>query len=159
MRQGELLGLSAGRTSISSLWDNCGCPDASDSREPIHCERAKVEAISPNDQTTLVVYALSVLRHAMLKEGNIGSPVFCTKTGQFISKSNLTRQIFKPILVDANDQAVEVATERGNWNRLFCQMLRFQLLRHTHTRRHCLREVIRSRRYPSASAMRRSISP
>ena len=45
-----------------------------------------------------VVAALKAHRAAMTKEGH-GSPyVFTTKSGSFIGKSNLTRQVFRPAL-------------------------------------------------------------
>jgi site-specific recombinase XerD len=60
-------------------------------------------------------------RHAMLKEGNISGPVFCTKTGQYISNSNLTRQVFRPILKTVNQNASDAIPN-----------IRFHDLRHTH---------------------------
>jgi integrase len=82
----------------------------------------------------LPAFALSALqshRAAMLTEGNIAGPVFCTKTGQFVSKSNLTRQVFKPILRSANAAALKLATQRGTEPALLPE-IRFHDLRHTH---------------------------
>ena len=62
----------------------------------------------------LPAFAIAVLhthRAAMLAEGNIVPPVFCTKTGQFIGKSILTRQVFRPILKAANAAAAKVAAK------------------------------------------------
>jgi integrase len=67
----------------------------------------------------------------MLKEGNIAAHVFCTKTGQPIGKSNLTRQAFRPVLKAANDNAVNVAKKLNTETDLL-QDIRFHDLRHTH---------------------------
>jgi integrase len=67
----------------------------------------------------------------MLAEGNIAAPVFCTRAGQFISKSNLTRQVFRPILKAANAAAVKLATKLETEPALL-PAIRFHDLRHTH---------------------------
>ena len=79
-----------------------------------------------------VVAALQAHRAAMLAEGNIaGAAVFCTKTGQFISKSNLTRQVFRPILKAANVSATKAAAKFNSQAALLPD-IRFHDLRHTH---------------------------
>jgi integrase len=80
---------------------------------------------------TFALDALREHRNAMLKEGNISAPVFCTKTGQYITKSNLTRQVFKPIIKSANDNAVATAKSLGTEPALLPN-IRFHDLRHTH---------------------------
>jgi integrase len=84
-----------------------------------------------------VLTALQTHRQAMLREGNITAPVFCTKTGNYIGKSNLVRQVFKPVLKRANEQARKVAQERsakeGNViEPALLPTIRFHDLRHTH---------------------------
>jgi integrase len=77
------------------------------------------------------IAALQSHRAAMLAEGNIAAPVFCTRAGQFITKSNLTRQVFRPILKAANANAVKVATELKT-EPVLLPAIRFHDLRHTH---------------------------
>jgi integrase len=82
----------------------------------------------------LPIFTLNALqehRHAMLKEGNIAAPVFCTKSGQYITKSNLTRQVFKPILKSANEAARARSIEQGTQAAVL-PVIRFHDLRHTH---------------------------
>jgi integrase len=76
------------------------------------------------------IEALQQHRAAMLKEGNIGNPVFCTRTGQYIGKSNMIRQAFKPTLRAANAAAIESASENGTEPALLPR-IRFHDLRHT----------------------------
>jgi integrase len=83
---------------------------------------------------TLPRFALDALlehRHAMLKEGNIAAPVFCTGSGNFINRSNLLAKMFKPIIARANEKAVKLAAERKTEPALLPE-LRFHDLRHTH---------------------------
>jgi integrase len=50
---------------------------------------------------SLPAFALAALkghRVAMLAEGNIGGPVFCTRTANYISKPSLTKQVYQPML-------------------------------------------------------------
>jgi integrase len=81
------------------------------------------------DLPTFALAALQEHRNAMLKEGNIGAHVFCTKTGQPIRKSNLTRQVFKPIL--KSDAATVLANKLQTQPALLPD-IRFHDLRHTH---------------------------
>ena len=83
---------------------------------------------------TLPAFTISALqshRAAMLSEGNIAAAVFCTRTGQHITKSNLTRQVFRPILKAANDAAMKLASKTGTHPALLPE-IRFHDLRHTH---------------------------
>jgi integrase len=50
------------------------------------------------DLPPFAVNALARHREAVLKEGNIGAPVFCTKTGKHVGKSNFVRQVWGPLL-------------------------------------------------------------
>jgi integrase len=78
-----------------------------------------------------VVDALHEHRKAMVAEGNMAAPVFCTRTGNYIGKSNLTRQTFKPILKRVNERARKEASEKGTQPDLL-PAIRFHDLRHTH---------------------------
>ena len=62
-----------------------------------------------------VMDALRAHREAMFKDGNIKAPVFCSKNGQYQRKSNMIRQVYKPLLKQAGLPAI-----------------RFHDLRHTH---------------------------
>lgn len=49
-------------------------------------------------------FALDALRDhrkQMLAEGNVAAPVFCTRTANFVGKSNLIRKVFYPLLAKA----------------------------------------------------------
>jgi integrase len=158
MRQGELLGLQ---------W-----PDISFEQGTVAVVRTlgtvdnKFIVKEPKSKRSrrtikLPVFALAALkehRQAMLKEGKIGAPVFCTKTGHYISKSNLTRQVFKPIRKSANEKAVAIANERGTQPVVLPDIC-FHDLRHTHTRRRFRRKVTLSRQFLNVSVMPRSTSP
>ena len=78
-----------------------------------------------------VVSALQKHRLAMLAEGNIAVQTFCTRSGNFIGKSNLIRQAFRPILAAANDRVAKLAKERGV-EAVPLPEIRFHDLRHTH---------------------------
>jgi integrase len=48
------------------------------------------------------VEALADHRKRMLAEGNLAAPtVFCTRTGNYISKGNLVREVYRPVLAKA----------------------------------------------------------
>jgi integrase len=52
----------------------------------------------------LPAFALAALgrhRAAMLREGNLGGPVFCTRNGNWVGGSNLTRRVWRPLLAAA----------------------------------------------------------
>jgi integrase len=131
MRQGELLGLQ---------W-----PDIDFERGIVTVRRSLAQvngqfiAKDPKSKQSrrtikLPAFALAALREhraAMLKEGNLDAPVFCTRTGQFIGKSNLIRQSFKPILRAANTKATEAARATDG-EPLLLPDIRFHDLRHTH---------------------------
>jgi integrase len=78
-----------------------------------------------------VLSALQQRRLAMLKEANITAPVFCMRTGQFVGKSNLIRQVFKPIIKRANDKAIDAA-KKAEAEPALLPDIRFHDLRHTH---------------------------
>jgi integrase len=78
-----------------------------------------------------VVSALQKHRLAMLAEGNIAAQLFCTHTGNFIGKSNLIRQAFRPVLAAANERVAKLAQERGVELKMLPE-IRFHDLRHTH---------------------------
>jgi integrase len=131
MRQGELLGLQwpdidfdKGTLSVQrSLAQVKGQfvlkePKSKRSRRTIKLPRFTLDALQQH-------------RQAILKEGNIGAPVFCTKTGNYIGKSNLIRQVFKPALARANEKATGAAKEHGGQPALLPD-IRFHDLRHTH---------------------------
>jgi integrase len=117
MRQGELLGLQ---------W-----PDIDFDKGTVTVRRSLAQVISefilkePKSRSSkrmirLPPFALDALlnhRRAMLAEGQDvrAGTVFVTKTGQYVGKSNLIRQVFKPILEKAGVPVV-----------------RFHDLRHTH---------------------------
>lgn len=67
----------------------------------------------------------------MLREGNVSAPVFCTRTGEHIGKSNLIRQVFKPIIKASNDAAASNAKAR-NIEPDLLPVIRFLDLRHSH---------------------------
>jgi integrase len=129
MRQGELLALrwsdvdfDAAKVSVQrSLWEAKGEFVV---KEP--------KSRSGRRNITLPPFALNALRDhraKMLAEGNIGAPVFCTRPGNYVGKSNMIRQSFKPVLAKANRTAVEQA-EGGEPALL--PAIRFHDLRHTH---------------------------
>jgi integrase len=78
-----------------------------------------------------VLDALHQHRQKMLIEENISKPVFCTKTGQYLGKSNLIRQVFKPIIKNANEKALGEAKKTQSSPTLLPD-IRFHDLRHTH---------------------------
>jgi integrase len=131
MRQGELLGLQwedidfdigvvSVQRSLAQLKGHFML------KEP-KSKRSKRQIKVPK----FVLIALQNHRQSMLKEGNITAPVFCTRTGQFIAKSNVIRRVFKPILNRANEKAQKEATEEGTEPSLIPD-IRFHDLRHSH---------------------------
>lgn len=145
MRQGELLGLR---------WDDidfdAGTVAVQRSLAQLKGGFLLKEPKSKRSRRTVTLpgFALDALRDhraAMLKEGNIAAPVFCTRTGQFIGKSNLIRQVFKPVIRRANAEATTSAAATGKTSELLPD-IRFHDLRHTHatallSRGHSLKAV------------------
>ena len=70
-------------------------------------------------------------RQAMLKDGNISAPVFCTRNGQYILNTNLTRRDFRPLIRKTNENLVSAARATGQEPELLPDV-RFHDLRHTH---------------------------
>jgi integrase len=131
MRQGELLGLQWADIDFDK-----GTVSVQRSLAQIKGKFVVKEPKSKRGRRTIKLpkFALDALtghRQAMLNEGNIAAPVFCTRTGQYIGKSNLIRQVFKPILKRANERAAKEAKERGAEPALL-PAIRFHDLRHTH---------------------------
>ena len=148
---------SNGRTSISSRG-----PSRSSHARTVGNQFIVKEPKSKRSRRTIKLpsFALDALqehRQAMLSEGNIGAPVFCTKTGQYIGRSNLTRQVFKPILESANDDCAKRRKSRGP-NHPSCRTFA-STTSGTRTRRRCWRGAIPSRPCPIASAMPQLKSP
>jgi integrase len=131
MRQGELLGLQWSDLDLEK-----GAVTVSRSLAQIKGQFILKEPKSKRSRRTItlprfVVNALRDHRQTILKEGNIAAPVFCTRTGNFIAKSNLIRQVHKPIVRRANERAVEAAKNQGTQPDLLPD-IRFHDLRHTH---------------------------
>jgi integrase len=81
---------------------------------------------------TLPPFALLALKQhrlRMLTEGNISASVFCTRTGNYIARTSLTRKSFKPLIAKANRKAEKLAN--GGEPALLPD-IRFHDLRHTH---------------------------
>jgi integrase len=131
MRQGELLGLAWADIDFDK-----GTVSVQRSLAQIKGAFITKEPKSKRSRRTIALpaFALDALRlhrAAMLKEGNINAPVFCTRTGQYIAKSNLIRQVFKPMLARANAAAVKQA-KRLNAEPALLPPIRFHDLRHSH---------------------------
>lgn len=131
MRQGELLGLR---------WDDIdfekGTVAVQRSLAQLRGQFVLKEPKSKRSRRSVALprFALDALRDhraAMLKEGNIAAPVFCTRTGQFIGKSNLIGQVFKPAVRRANAAAASKAEAAGVTPEVLPD-IRFHDLRHTH---------------------------
>jgi integrase len=132
MRQGELLGLK---------WDDI---DFESGKLTVQRTLARVkgkfilkEPKSKRSRRTIKLprYALDALhehRKAMLAEGNLSAPVvFCTRTGNYIAKSNFIRYTFKAALARANKQA-RMEAEKTESEPDLLPDIRFHDLRHTH---------------------------
>jgi integrase len=131
MRQGEMLALQWGDIDFER-----GTVAVQRSLSQVKGQFMLKEPKSKRSRRTIqlprfVLQALEQHRQAMLKEGNITGPVFCTRTGQFITKSNLIRQVFKLIIPRANAAAVKEVAKRGQEPALL-PLIRFHDLRHTH---------------------------
>src|SRR5262249_52868911 len=113
MRQGELLGLAwtdvdfdrATVTVQRSLAQIKGEvilkePKSKRSRRTVKLPRFAIDALHEH-------------RKAMVAEGNVAAPVFSTRNGTHIAKTNLIRKVHKPLIRKANADAVEAAKKTG----------------------------------------------
>jgi integrase len=131
MRQGELLGPQWGDIDFEK-----GTVAVQRSLALVKQTFILKEPKSKRSRRTLtlsrfVLDALHEHRKEMVAEGNFTAPVFCTRTGNFITKSNFIRYSFKPILQRAHKAAVEEAGKR-NTEPALLPPIRFHDLRHTH---------------------------
>jgi integrase len=133
MRQGESLGLQwndidfqAGRVTVARTLGTVR--DHFALKEP-KSKRSRRTIKTPS----FLFAAIQSHRAAMLAEGNIAAQVFCTRAGQFITKSNLTHQVFRPILKAANAATMKRATEENSGLAILPQ-IRSDDLRHTHAK-------------------------
>jgi integrase len=131
MRQGEILGLRWQDVDFDR-----GVVKVNRSLAQVKGEFVLKEPKSKQSRRAVKLpgFALGALRDhraAMLKEGNVAAPVFCTRTGQYLAKSNLIRQVFKPLIRQANERAIGEAEESGAEPSLLPDV-RFHDLRHTH---------------------------
>lgn len=101
MRQGELLALK---------WDdidfNRGSVTVKRSLVQVSSEFSLKEPKSKYSKRTIslppfAMEALQYHRDEMMREGNIAAPVFCTRNGTYLAKSNLIRQVYHPMLAQA----------------------------------------------------------
>lgn len=132
LRQGELLGLQWSGVDFAK-----GTVTVSRSLAQIGGEFVVKEPKSKASRRTVklpasVTDALRVHRAAMLKEGHGSDTVFCTKTGNYIGKSNLIRQVFKPLVERSNVAERDMAKEAAREPDQIPAGLRFHDLRHTH---------------------------
>ena len=79
----------------------------------------------------VVVNALRDHRQAALKAGLIAAPMFATKNGTYLQKSNVLRE-FKSLVKVANEDATKKAAETKAEVDLIPAGVRFHDLRHTH---------------------------
>lgn len=115
MRQGELFALKWADIDLDA-----GTVSVQRSVAEVKGEFVVKEPKSRSGRRTITLppFAVDALRQhraAMLAEGNIAAPVFCTGNGNYISKSNMIRKAFKPVLKRAG-----------------LPDIRFHDLRHTH---------------------------
>jgi integrase len=143
LRQGELLGLRWGDVDLDAgtvtvrrtLTRRKGKKDAEGGSAAGEFVLKEPKSRHSRRTVALPGFALDALREhrsAMLREGNIAAPVFCTRTGNFLGKSNFTRQTFKPMLTKANARAANLAEKSGAVPEAVPTDLRFHDLRHTH---------------------------
>ncbi len=133
MRQGELFGLQ---------W-----PDIDFDKGTVEVKRALTwvkghatfkEPKSKASRRTVVLppFVLAALkdrRTAALKDGHIAAPVFCTKRGTPMVKSNFIRAIHAPLVKRANALGIKRAVEAKSDNPVQLPAgVRFHDLRHTH---------------------------
>lgn len=139
MRQGELLALR-----WSDIDFDKGTVTVQRSLGIVKNEFVVKEPKSRRSRRTIklprfAIDALHEHRKAMVAEGNFGAEaVFCTRTGNFIAKTNLIRKVFKPLIRKANKPASEPAEGQPTGEPVASQAaslltdIRFHDLRHTH---------------------------
>jgi integrase len=128
MRQGELLGLQWGDIDFER-----GTLEVRRTLTWVKKEPVLKEPKSKASRRKIAVpkFALDALwghRQAALKAGLITAPVFCTKNGTFIAKSNFLRQVFRPLVKRANGK-VDGGCEGPDQIPV---EIRFHDLRHSH---------------------------
>jgi integrase len=101
MRQGELLGLQWGEVDFDK-----GAVSVQRSLAFVGGKYLLKEPKSRHSRRTVslprvAVDALHAQRARMLAEGNINAPIFCTRTGGFLNKANVTYCTFQPLLKKA----------------------------------------------------------
>jgi integrase len=131
MRQGELLGLQWSDINLDKATVNV-CRSLMN----LKGTRALRDPKTTRSRRTIslpcfAVEALIEHRAAMLAEGHIAAPVFCTRAGTFLRPARLTGSHFHPIIKRANRRAVELADQTGV-EPLVIPEIRFPDLRHTH---------------------------
>jgi integrase len=131
MRQGELLGLQWTDIDFDKSSVTVGRTLSQIKGEVVLKEPKSKRSRRTIALPRFVMDALREHRHAMLKEGNIAAPVFCTSSGNFTQRSNLLTKMFKPLVRRANQKATEAAA-RNNTEPALLPEIRFHDLRHTH---------------------------
>ena len=130
-RQGELLALSWGDLNLDA-----GMMDVRRALSQVKNEFVLKEPKSRCSRRTVtlpefVVNALRDHRQAALKAGLIAAPMFATKNGTYLQKSNVLRE-FKSLVKVANEDATKKAAETKAEVDLIPAGVRFHDLRHTH---------------------------
>jgi integrase len=98
MRQGELFGLSWGDIDLDGAAVNVQRSlEELDGNFRLKPPKSK-KGLRRIDLPSFAVEALREHRKLMLAEGHISAPVFCSREGTWLYKSNFTRYVFKPML-------------------------------------------------------------
>ncbi|MBA4067362.1 MAG: hypothetical protein C0501_27360, partial [Isosphaera sp.] len=131
MRQGELLALSWADVDF----DN-GLVSVRRSLSQVKTEFIVKEPKSQHSRrtVTLPMFALTALqahRAVALKAGTIAGPVFCTRNGTYLQRSNVLRE-FRSLVAKANAAEKEKAAGANARPDLVPAAVRFHDLRHTH---------------------------
>jgi integrase len=131
LRQGELLGLSWADIDFDK-----GTVDVRRSLSQVKKKFILKEPKSKSSRRTVglpkfVLDALTDHRAAAFKAGLMSSPVFCTKKGTYLQRSNVLRQL-RILVKRSNKIATEKARETNTQPDLIPPSLRFHDLRHTH---------------------------